>query len=452
MNPNSTESGRRPNGGGWFLVATLVVAVLVVLAARSLRPQAAPTAQPEPAPEISAPAPVVIAEPDIEPMVPLVTTPESEVGNPTTSDAASQTPPSTATPVPVLPPASFESLQRVAALWNVDLAAGAMTPERAAEWKANLGQLIQGGAGSVPALSEFLKSNQDQFFGAETTGWLGYPSARTAALDALAQIGGSDAIRALGEVLQTTAAPREIAALALTLETLAPGEYRSYAVEAARQALAMAGEKRLEEFDVAPLFEVFQKYGGSEVISDLERSAKQWNYYGTLALGNLPEGAGVPSLIRIAEVGPDGRSAPGRLQALQVLAQLAGSNADARAALIQQVQGDQIAARLWPYLSRPLAGDQAHVQDSVLNENLPVLAAASTGVSSIKYNNQNFFYAPSGGGLTADQANQQLVLVNELATVTSNPDALRVLEQTKLMLEQRLAKASGAASQPTQYP
>src|SRR2546426_2596079 len=48
-----------------------------------------------------------------------------------------------------------------------------------------------------------------------------------------------------------------------------------------------------------------------------------------------------------------------------------------RTALVEQARANQISANLWPYLSRPLSGDQAHVQDSVLTENLSVLAGRS---------------------------------------------------------------------------
>jgi len=55
--------------------------------------------------------------------------------------------------------------------------------------------------------------------------------------------------------------------------------------------------------------------------------AKQWNYYAVIALAQLPDGAGVPSLIRMAQeengYGP-----------LQMLAQLASDNPDARTALL----------------------------------------------------------------------------------------------------------------------
>ena len=96
-------------------------------------------------------------------------------------------------------------------------------------------------------------------------------------------------------------------------------------------------------------------------------------------------------------------------------------------------------------LARPLAGDQAQVLDSVFNEDLPALVEANTGVSHINLNNQNFFYAPAGGLLTAEQVGQQLALVEELAAATSDPDAQRVLAQTRLLLNQRLEMALAEA-------
>ena len=44
-----------------------------------------------------------------------------------------------------------------------------------------------------------------------------------------------------------------------------------------------------------------------------------------------------------------------------------------------------------------------------------------------------------------EQVNQQMALVDELAAVTSSPDALQVLQQTRQLLEQRLQKATTPA-------
>ena len=67
-------------------------------------------------------------------------------------------------------------------------------------------------------------------------------------------------------------------------------------------------------------------------------------------------------------------------------------------------------------------------------------------MSHINSNNQNFFYAPAGGQLSAEEVGQQLALVEELAAATSNPDAQRVLAQTRLLLNQRLEMAEAELS------
>ena len=428
----------------WLLlgaVALLGVTLLAVRARRSGAGDAAIVPASEPAVASARPDQVIPADPaaDVD-----TNPPPAATNHPALAQQPAPVPPPRI-PGPELPPPSAESRQLVNTLCQLDPAGGPMTPERAAQWKQNFEQLVQGGATSVSAIAEFLRLDTDWAFDAGDARLLGYSSARTAMLDALVRIGGAEAIGVLGDILQTTAVPREIALLARHLETLAPEQYRAQAVEAARQSLAMAVEKQLEGFDVAPLFEVIQKYGGPEIVSELEHASRQWNYYATLALGNLPDGAGVPSLISMAALGPDNQPKPGRLQALQLLAQLASANPDARTALLEQARADQISANFWPYLAPPLSGDQAHVQDSVLNDNLPALASASTSSSHVNLNNQNFFYAPIGGGLTVEQANQQLLLVNELAAVTSNADAQRVLQETRTLLERRLGQATATA-------
>ena len=378
-------------------------------------------------------APVATGEPLLNDNVPAAQDTDAAAAN------KARTPPPRL-PAPILPPPSAASQQMVATLWNL-VNAGSVTGENAAVWMQTFEELVRGGTASVPALAQLLNSYQDQYFDAATMATLGYESIRVAAFEALALIGGPEATGVLGDVLQTTASPREIAWLAVMLEDIAPGQYRAQAVEAARESLAMAVEQQLQGFDVAPLFEVLQRYGGTQIVGDLQNSASFWSYYATLTLGKLPDGAGVPSLIALAQVQPDGQSSAARLQALRVLAQLATTYPDARTALLQQVQANQIPPNYWPYLARPLSGDQAQVLDSVFNENLPVLAEASTGTAHIAYNNQNVLYAPAGGQLTAEQVVQQLALVEELAAVTSDPNAQQVLERTRLLLNQRLETA-----------
>src|SRR5262249_30256144 len=154
----------------------------------------------------------------------------------------------------------------------------------------------------------------------------GYNSARVAMFDALQQIGGPEAVSAMTGVLQTTADPKEIALLARNLAQQDPELYRGEVLNAVHEALTMAASKNLEGSDVGPLFEVLQKYGGPTAVADLEQVTGQWKYYSTMALAKLPDGAGVPSLIRMAQGTGGGRDA-----ALEMLAQLAATNPDAKA-------------------------------------------------------------------------------------------------------------------------
>lgn len=253
--------------GFWLLLGAVALLGVVLLAARARRsgvgdatnaPGSEPvadTASPTPSPEPSAARESVSLGETNPP-------PASTTDNAATVPKTAPVPPPRI-PAPELPAPSAESRQLVAALWQMDPAAGPMTTERAAQWKQNFERLVQGGAASVPAIAEFLKLNKDSTFGAEGSTMLGYGSARVAMLDALVRIGGAEGIGALCEVLQTTAVPREIALVARDLETLAPGQYRAQSVEAVRQSLGMAVEKQLEGFDVAPLFEVLQQYRGS---------------------------------------------------------------------------------------------------------------------------------------------------------------------------------------------
>src|SRR5262249_24532715 len=149
---------------------------------------------------------------------------------------------------------------------------------------------------------------------------LGATSMRLALIDALQQIGGADAIATSAQILSSTTDPREIANLTRGLEQMAPEQYREAAVSAARSALGVA-QRNLGANDVAPLFELLQRYGGAAVIPDLEAAAGQWHFYGPLALASLPEGAGIPSLERMVD-DPSGNAHANDRFALQMLAEL----------------------------------------------------------------------------------------------------------------------------------
>ena len=318
-----------------------------------------------------------------------------------------------------------------------------MTTEQKLQWTLNWHALVEQGAAAVPAILEFLEKNLDYGFGAGGNPALGYASARAAMFDALLQIGGAEGLSGMLQVLQNTADPREIALLAQSLEKLAPEQYRQEAVTAARQALAMAANGKLSGSDVAPLFQVLQNYGGAGVVPDLEQAAKQWNYYATIGLAQLPDGAGVPALIQLAQGNTGAKG-----NALEMLAQVSYQSPEARVALLDMAHANQIGPNLWPYLTPMLAGDQYHYKDAPLQASLPAGSGRSGGGGHVVHGNQHFYTGPDLASMTLEQVNQRTALIDELRAATSDPAAVKALEAARALLENRLARVLTARSLP----
>ena len=310
----------------------------------------------------------------------------------------------------------------------------ALTAEAIGAWRTNFLDLVQAGSSAIPALRAFLEQKGDSAFSREAWQALGYGSPRLAALDALRQIGGPEATAAMEGLLGTTQSPKEIAVLARNLEDASPGQYRQQALEAARAALVAAGTSRNPELDVAPLFEVFSHYGDASVISELESAMSKWKYYATIALANLPEGAGIPTILRLAD---PSTGSGNRVVALEMMSQLAADNPTAREALLNQVRANQIPANLWPYLSGPLAGDQYFPVDSAITLYPTLQAWSDLRTTHLTYGNQNLYMLPGNQTLTADGINQRLALVDELLKATTDPAAQQTLQQARNTLAQR---------------
>lgn len=345
-----------------------------------------------------------------------------------------------ATPPP-RPPATPESRQLVESLTTLFKPGNPIAPEQAGAFKSQFLQLVQQGAAGVPAILEFLDKNQDVAFGQEQAGWAGYGSARSALVDALRQIGGPDGITGTLQVMQTSGDPKELLALARNLEAMAPGEHRQEVLDAARQTIDMARQGQLQGYDVGPLFEMLHQFGGANAISDLEQASGQWKYYSAIALANLADGAGVSTLIQMA-----GSNGGNRGIALEMLAQVATTSADARTTLLAQVRDEKIAPNMWAYIGAVLGGDHYQFVENTwqaLREGRPVERMKS---GHIGFGNQNFYQGAPPGGFTVEQINQQLGLVNELMGIASSPEAQRELTRAKSSLDNRLARLAGAPS------
>lgn len=320
----------------------------------------------------------------------------------------------------------------------VDIKSGgaAWTPEQAADWKKKFQQLLSQGDLAVPAIREFLAKNVDYFFGADGTAAFGYTSARMAMIDALTQIGSLGAEAALDDVLQSTADPREIAQIAQDLEKLDPGVYQGEIADAARQVMDMAAKGSLPGLDVAPLFQVLQQYGGTDAAMLIAANINQWNYYSTIALTGLSDGAGVPSLVQIAN-GVNGTSASARTAAWECLAGIASQSPDAQQALIAAAQANSLSSYDWTSMVPYLAGDQMVFQNSAFDSTVGAVNPNDVRKTMISSSNESFFIAPLAA-MTPDQINQQQTFINQMLAVTTNPAGIQALQQAKTLLQNRL--------------
>lgn len=347
-----------------------------------------------------------------------------------------------------LGPASAESLGLVQVLAGLKVEGGVLNAEQAARWKEALQTLIGQGASAVPAIRDFLRSQAQVGFG--VSGWkgLGYPTAREAMLDTLVKIGGPEALGVALEAMQGNKNPREIAQLAQALETLAPEQHRAELLAAARQTLELAKKGELPDQDVGPIFEVLERYGGAEAVADLEEASGSWRYYAVLSLAKLPEGAGIPSLVRMVS-----ESGSPNISALQALAGLSSTHPEARSAMLGQVTGGRITASTWPYLAQALLGDSMQVANSVYDQVLGRADGRELKSTHIRSGNQTIYRTPTTDTLTPEKIRQQLALVDEFMGVAgSDAAATKAMQSTRAQLERRLTRAMEASVMPAPAP
>lgn len=436
MSQNASEGVRKPV---LYTVVFLVVAVAgaVVFKRMNRAPADSPppdNAEVTPKPGYTRPKPIhTVSGPGGGEAVP-DPAPAPEVV-PTISPAA--TPPQAAVAAAPRAEPSPETRSLVSALANIDLITAPLTPESAAAWKQNLSRLVQNGPASVPAIQEFLALNKDVSFDAVpgARALMGASSLRLSLLDALGNINAPEALAFSGQVLQSTMDPREIALIAQNLERQAPEQYREAALAAARAAMTEAGAGRLAGKDVGPLFDLLKNYGGANAIQDFQQAAAgPWKYYATIALADLPEGAGVPALVQMIS-DPKNPAIGGRVAALQALAQLTPDNPDARNAMLEQARQGNVPGATWINIAASLAGDKFQI-GTASAENNPNLRSWH-----LSYGNQNYY--AMAAPLTPEQVQQRLGLVDQfLALNNNNPIANNALQDAR----NKLVARSGATA------
>lgn len=433
MSQNNSEGIRKP-----VLYAVIVLAVAVVGGVILSQKKK----EPEPAtPEAAAPAPAEPrpgASPAVASATPAEPAPAPAVAEPANVPVTPQPAKAPAAPGVPLPVPSAETRALVSALANLDLKSAPLTAESAAAWKQTLAQLVQSGAAGLPAIQEFLALNQDINFDAVpgAAGLLGSSSLRLSLLDALGAVNTPEGLALSAQMLQSTTDPREIALLARNLERNAPEQYRETALAAARGAMGEAMAGRLANKDVGPLFDVLARYGGANAVGDFQQAAgSQYKYYATIALADLPEGAGVPALVQLVSDAKS-QSVGGRVAALQALAQLSPDYPDAHNALLEQAKQGTIPGATWINIAASLAGEKFAIGNPPAGSN-PNLRSWH-----LSYGNQNYFATPAP--LTAEQAQQRLGLLDQYLTLNhNNPIAQTALQDAR----NKLIARQGATAQ-----
>ncbi len=416
MNQNPPEGVRKPVlYAVWLLILVAIVGVVAFNNWFKRKPSASQPAEnadaaAEHKPGYSRPKPIHTVN-TADPAGPGATAPEvPPAGQPAPRP---KTPVAPSTPAPPRLEPSPETRGLVSALANLDLKAP-LTAETAAAWREHLARLVQNGAAALPAIQEFLALNKDVNFEsiAGGAGLLGSTSLRMSLLEALGNISGPEALAASALALQSTTDPREIALLARNLERQAPEQYREAALAAARTAMAEAAAGRLVGKDIGPLFDVLRTYGGPNAVQDFQQAATgQWKYYATIALAELPDGAGVPALLQLV-ADPAGNTRGGRVPAMQALAQLVPDYPEARDALLEQAKQSAIPNATWINIAAALIGDRFQIGSASAESN------PNLRTWHLAYGNQNYYATPTP--LSAEQVQQRLGLIDQFLGVNVN--------------------------------
>lgn len=316
--------------------------------------------------------------------------------------------------------------QLVAELLEISAIDGPITADKAEKFKHNLEELIKQGAASVPAIRELLEKKIEYDYAAVSGGeQMGYASLRASLIDALKQIGGPDAQEAMVQVLQTSALPSELLAIANNLDQDAPGQYRDQILNAARESLAIAATNQYANVELGPAFRILQNYGAANTTADAVKNEPA-NFNNAINLANMPEGQGLAALVQMAE---NSSSASGQTIATEMIAQMAGQNSKAVDALLQMAQNGQISNGTWEKLAPILGGDQFQIPNSPQNSSADPNASQNPGITVI--NNV----------ATSDDINQRIALIDKfLGLVPSDSAAANSLRNQRTLLTGKLGK------------
>jgi hypothetical protein len=311
-----------------------------------------------------------------------------------------------------------------------------ITAERAAYIRRKLSDLRRDGAAAVPAIADFLRRGEDISFAKLSGGGLvGHRSLRQALIDALGKIGGDEAMAVSLQELQRTKDPIEVALLARNLEEGEPGAHAGQVIRAIHDALQWAERATIGESpDVGPLFDLLRSYGGTEARAVLEQALPEWTEYALIALAELPDGLGVPSLTTLAGAADAPVANP--VLPFQTLAQTAALYPEAGDALFELARAGRIPDEAWRAVGEALEGKQLRFSGRMLAGTPLVEDGIAAGRPAsrwksyyIQWLNMRYEEAVASTEWSAEQVDRQLALIDDLRAVTSSPAAIEALQQ-----------------------
>jgi len=175
--------------------------------------------------------------------------------------------------------------------------------------------------------------------------------------------------------------------------------------------------------EVGPAFRMLQMFGEGNTIEEAARNDGP-NFVNAVALANLPNGTGLPSLVDMAQKGAD----PSRQAvAVEMIAQLAGQNPQALETLAQMAQRGEIRNSVWEKLAPILGGDHYQLAD-------PQTPAPDPTVPGKAGQNVAIINAVT----TPDQANQRIAVIDRfLGLVGQDSAAAAALLRQRNLLSAR---------------
>ena len=308
-----------------------------------------------------------------------------------------------------------------------------MTAARANHVERILRELARRRQAGVRAIGRVLRRGDDVDFASMVGGErLGHRTLRQALIDTLGRIGGPDAAAVALEEIRRTTQPMEIVMLARILEREQPGAHREEMIHAASEALRAA--EHGPPPDVGPLFDLLASDGTGPALAELERSAPRWEAYALIALADVPDGAGIPSVAALA------RGADSQL-AFRVLAQTGGQYGDAGDALLDLARAGRIPDGTWPAIGEALAGKQLRLSTRMF-DGTPLAADASAPVRKtfyVQWLNVRYEEDVVSAGWSDERVDRQLALIEDLRAAASSPAAEDALQYARRALDIRLA-------------